>query len=106
MSSIFYTQNDLDKNNDISGKITYTDVHQTIPKNCVTKPMENWKDQKLIECRWRFIKLYNRNIVEISYMRYDSDERLYFRYGEWHPIIYSSKYDKNVTEQYYFYSSI
>jgi hypothetical protein len=91
---------------DISGKITYTSIIESIPNTNVSEPLDNWRDKYNIEWRWRFIEVNDRLVGEISYLTSDSNERMYFnRYGKWVHRKISSVYDKYVKEKYYYYTN-
>lgn len=113
--------------NDISGKITLTNVLNVIPPDSLEKPIDNWKLKYKTEWRWRILELISENIsdndrekqsdmkskknktrrvVEISYIKYDSNKRIYFnRYGEWVERNIDPIYDKFVTKQYFYYTT-
>ncbi|GAG94663.1 unnamed protein product [marine sediment metagenome] len=76
-NNIFVQQN-TDFDTDISGKITYTSIIESIPETSVKEPISDWKKKYKKEWRWRFIKLNKRLVVEISYIDNDSNERMYF----------------------------
>ena|SRR3989304_6673604 len=101
--SIFMTQ---EENNDISGKITMTTIMDTIPKDHLKKPLENWEKEFNVEYRWRFLEFpNNKNTVEISYTK-KGEERIYFnRKGEWVKREVDPIYNQFVTDSYYYYCS-
>ena len=110
-SSVFMTQTELnDNDNDIAGKITFTNVYKSIPSDRTIKPIDNWKNQYNTEWRWRFLKIKIRNdivkdVIEISYIKKDSNDRMYFnRYGQWVKRNVDPIFDQFVTEEYYAYS--
>lgn len=81
-NSIFISQKDYNK--DISGKISYTNIIETIPKERVEKQVSNWKQMYKTEWRWRFLSDKERNVVEISYIKNNSNKRIYLnKNGEW-----------------------
>jgi|688.fasta_scaffold446246_2 hypothetical protein len=110
-NSIFISQHDSNTNSDISGKITYTSIFNSIPENKVNKQIENWKNKYKTEWRWRFLKIKlpenkERFVAEISYTLYNSDKRLYInKYGNWIERHVDPIYDKYVVEEYYVYSN-
>ena len=102
--NIFVQQN-TDFDTDISGKITYTSIIESIPETSIKEPISDWKKKYKKEWRWRFIELNKRLIVEISHIENDSNERMYFnRYGEWLHREIDPVYDKYVKEEYYYYT--
>lgn len=103
MDNIFESPDDETINN-ISGKLTYTNVMEIIPENYVTKQIENWKNEYSSEWRWRFLKFNGRSIVEISYINTDNIRMFCDKYGNWiDNVIIDDKYDKYVVEVYYVY---
>ena len=110
-NSIFITQSEINKMNGTYGKITYTNILDTIPENSVEFPLKEWKHKHKTEWRWRFLKLPDdRLIVEISYVTTDIDNnfknRVYFnKKGNWVHREVDPIYDNYVVKQYYYYSS-
>lgn len=106
-NSIFITQKEVEEsNNDISGKITLTNVLNTIPTNSIESRIPNWRDTKKVEWRWRFLRFNNRRTVEISYLdRMDEDnERVYFnKHGEWVKRDVPEIYNSYVYKTCYYY---
>lgn len=108
MDSVFMTRTELEKkDNDISGKITFTNVLDTIPPESVEIPLEEWSNKT--EWRWRFMKFANeRTTVEISYKPNEMKEeqaRIYFnRKGEWVKRKVPDIYNEYVVKEYYYYS--
>jgi hypothetical protein len=104
-NSIFVSQNEV-YGDHINGKITFTNVVETIPECSSESPLPGWKKTKNIEWRWRFLDLPDgRHTVEISFLKTDGKSRIYFnKDGQWvsrfvHPI-----YDKYVTKEFYYYN--
>jgi len=99
-----------EKNKDISGKITYTNIMESIPENYLEQPIINWKQKYKTEWRWRILKFSTENeekkyVVEISYMKYNSNKRIYFnRFGEWVERTIDPIFDQFVIKQYYVYN--
>lgn len=104
-TNIFMAQTDEKIKGDISGKITLTNIIDVIPKNYTTIPIKGWKSSKNTEWCWRILEFNDRKVVEISYMKNDSDKRTYFnRFGEWVERTIDQVYDKFVTATYYYYT--
>ncbi len=102
--NIFLTQSS--GSNDISGKMTYTTILESIPENKVETPIPNWENEYQTEWRWRFMKDKERHIVEIS-KRDKGDKRLYFnKYGEWVKRNIDESLDKFVVKEYYAYTHL
>lgn len=103
-NSIFVTQEEA-SSNDIAGRITYTNIVDTIPENSSESPLPGWKQNKKMEWRWRFLDLPDgRHTVEISFMKSDSDSRIYFnKTGQWVKRFVHPAYDKFVTKEFYYY---
>jgi hypothetical protein len=103
MDNIFAVPTDETMNN-ISGKLTYTNVMEIIPDNYVTKQIENWKNEYDSEWRWRFLKFNGRSVVEVSYVNKDNVRMFCDKYGNWiSNVIIDKKYDDYVVEAYYVY---
>ncbi len=108
-NSIFITQNEVKKKNDVTGKLTYTDIYNTIPYTKTTTPLDedDWRKNKQAEWRWRFMKIGPKRVVEISYIKYNSQVREYqSKYGTWVHREIPKEYDKYVIESYYYYSDM
>lgn len=106
--NIFLSQTDQSTdNNDIAGKITYTNIIEEIPKNKLTKQIKNWEKQYKTEWRWRFLKDKERRVVEISYINRDTKQRMYFnKYGNWtKDVLIPQECDVLVYEEYYVYTN-
>ena len=102
MNDIF-AKNDS-SSNDISGKLTYTNVYESIPQNKVTVPIPNWQSQYTTEWRWRFFNFDDRFVTEISFVK--NNVRTYFnKHGVWVQRNVDPGYDKYVTKVYYAYSN-
>lgn len=103
MNNIFALPDD-DTINNISGKLTYTNVMEIIPDNYVTKQIENWKNEYDSEWRWRFLKFGERSVVEVSYVNKDNVRMFCDKYGNWvNNVIIDDRYDGYVKESYYVY---
>ena len=104
--NIFVTQEELSKNTDLSGKVSYTNILDTIPNNCEKKPLLDWQKNWKTEWRWRFLKFENdRIIVEISYLLCNKNKRIYFnKKAEWIETYIDPVYDEYVIDEYYYYS--
>ena len=106
-NNIFVSQNTLTDINDISGKITYTNIMDLIPNGNTEKKLNNWEHQYTTEWRWRFLELpEDRITIEMSFIKNDNKDRIYFnRYGQWVNRYVDPIYDNYVTKQYYYYSN-
>ena len=103
---IFITQDEINKQcNCITGKITKTNVLDSIPNNSYSNPLNNWKQEKKIEWRWRFFDFQIGTLtVEISYLSHDSNKRIYWnKYGQWTNSDVPQIIDKYVVEEFYHY---
>jgi len=102
--SIFITQDEIKRSNLLE---TYTSVINTIPKGATTERNNEWRKDKLMEFRWRFLELPEKKVIaEISYLNYDEDIRTYFnKCGKWVKRVISPLYDQFVKEEYYYYSN-
>ena len=102
--SIFISH--TDDSNDISGKITYTNILNIIPDGSMKQQLNNWEKKFKTEWRWRFLKFDNRSVVEISFIKNDNIKRVYFnRYGKWVEREIDPLFDKFVDEVYYYYTN-
>lgn len=104
-NSIFISQNEID-DDDISGKLTYTNILETIPNSKLETPIVEWQKNHKTEWRWRFLKFDNRHVAEISYVDRIANKRLYFnKHGEWVERVVSPVYDPYVDKIYYVYTN-
>ena len=109
-ASVFMTQTEIN-DNDIAGKLTYTNIYKSIPQDRVIKPIDNWRKTYTTEWRWRILKIKTKNenikdVIEISYLKSNSNIRVYFnRYGQWVKRVIDPIFDQFVTEEYYAYSN-
>ena len=108
--NVFVTQSEMDT--DISGKLTYTCILDSIPENKLDKPITDWQKTYKTEWRWRFLELYyefgdttrKKTVVEIS--KQTGNKRLYMnRYGDWVERTVDPVFDKFVIQEYYVYTS-
>ena len=105
-NSIFISQNENNIDNDIAGKLTYTNIIETIPDNKIETQLTNWKKKYKTEWRWRFLFLKNKDVIEISYLKNNSNKRIYFnRYGQWVERTIDPIFDLFVKKKYYFYTN-
>jgi len=111
--SIFISHN-RNSQDDIAGKITYTNILETIPSQRTTIKNENWENENKTEWRWRFFEFEKSRsksnkkkfVVEISYMKPHTNKRLYFnKFGEWVERLIDEVYDDYVKEIYYYYAT-
>ena len=103
-NSIFITQDELSSDDIGSGKTTYTDVYDTIPKDKRTTPLKDWRKTKYTEWRWRFLNISKKLVAEISYINYNSDKRVYYnRCGERVHRNIPKEWDKYVVQEFYSY---
>lgn len=103
-NSIFMTHD----NTNFDGKITFTNIFESIPNESKLEPLDNWRELNYIEWRWRFLKFNinknTKNVVEISYIKPDSKERIFFnKKGEWVTRNVPQEYDEFVEKQFYYY---
>lgn len=93
-----------EESNDISGKITVTNILEMMPGDTLKKPIPNWENEYKTEWRWRFLDLTpEKQVLELSYIT--NGQRLYFnRYGQWVERNIDPIYDKYVKDEYYFYT--
>ena len=105
--NIFISNSESANTDDISGKITYTNIMDIIPTGSTETRLNNWEKEYNTEWRWRFMELpEDRLIVEMSYTTNDNKDRIYFnRYGKWVKRDIDPIYDNFVTKQYYYYSN-
>ena len=101
--SIFMTN--YGNTEDISGKITYTNILETIPNNRSDIPLDDWRSKNKTEWRWRFLEFNNKSTVEISYLKYNTNQRQYFaKSGSWITRQVPNVYDDYVVKQFFYYS--
>lgn len=108
-SNIFMTQTEIN-DDDIAGKLTYTNIYKSIPQDRTTIPIPKWEITYNTEWRWRFLKIKMeknivKDVIEISYIKKGSNDRMYFnRYGQWVKRDIDLIFDQFVIEEYYAYS--
>lgn len=79
-NSIFITQDDCTENK----TVTFTNIIDNLPKGYTYIKNKDWKTSAQIKWRWRFMKLNNKSIVEISYKYPHEEKRIYFnKHGNW-----------------------
>lgn len=109
IDNVFVPQkkSDMEPNSDdISGKITYTNIIESLPETHRIEPMDNWREQGLTEWRWRFLDIEGRKVVEISGLRPNENQRLYFnKHCQWIKRDVDPVFDKYVKEVYYCYAN-
>ena len=100
-----FASSDINSNEDISGKLTYTNIREIIPENYVTEPINDWFIKYDTEWRWRFLKFNGRFIVELSYKNVNNNRVFCNKYGEWiDNVNVDHNYDQYVVETYYVYT--
>lgn len=113
LSNIFMSNEECN-NSDISGKLTYTSILESIPENKLSEPLNNWESKYRTEWRWRFLKInyqhtktmniVERYVVEISYMKRDHKRYYFNRFGEWVERYVDPFYDQFIEKVYYVYN--
>ena len=103
-----FASSDINSSDDISGKLTYTNIMEIIPENYVINPINDWFTKYDTEWRWRFLKFNGRFVVELSYKNINNKNRRFCdKYGEWvDNVNIDHNYDKYVVEEYYVYTKI
>lgn len=103
-NSIFISH-EYNNSKDISGKVSFTDILETIPKDAQKTPLDSWEKLRKTEWRWRFLKFSDtKYTVEISCKR-ATDKRTYFnKHGEWVTRDVHPDYDQFVDKIFYYYS--
>ena len=102
-NSIFITQDEI--NNKSLSNISFTDIIETIPKNSLKVPLPDWENKYKVEWRWRFFQFDQDSKAEISYIKKNSKQRVYFnKKGEWVIRIVPEIYDEYVTNHYFYYT--
>ena len=98
------------KSDNVSGKLTFTNIMETIPRSALKTPLDNWTYKYNTEWRWRFIKFFDKesndekNIVEISKLN-NHNERIFInKYGEWVIRVIDPIFDQYVYDCYYYYT--
>lgn len=91
---------------DISGKITSTNILETIPKDSYETPLKDWKStNNTREWRWRFLEFNNKSTIEMSFLNKNSNNRQYFtKSGNWVTKSIPAVYDDYVVKQFFYYS--
>jgi len=107
--NIFVSQKEMQNINnssDLCKKLTLTNVIEIIPKGSIKKPLDNWRNLKNTEWRWRIMKFSNKITVEISCCHKKDNIRKYFnKEGKWLIREIPSLYDEYVIDQYYYYTN-
>lgn len=84
---------------------TYTEIMESIPKGYSTTKSTTWRKEKKVEWRWRFFMVDNTKYVEISYLNYDEDIRIFCnRSGNW-IAQEDPDFKEDLREVYYYYSN-
>lgn len=107
MTHNIFASSDIALTEDISGKLTYTNVMEIIPETYVTEPLKDWTMKYDTEWRWRFLKFNGRFVVEVSHKHANNKHRMFCdKFGQWvNNIIIDPTYDKYVVESYYVYTN-
>ena len=108
-TDIFIRNNDKPVN--VSFKLSYTDILESIPSQKLSHPICNWEKYYETEWRWRFLRFYDhklqrdRFVTEISHLDKNIGKRQYMdKHGKWvSDINVNSIYDNYVIEEYYVY---
>ena len=90
----------------IDGKITLTNIMETIPPNSSESPNEESIKSGKTEIRWRILEFYNDvRVVEISRMKpkYKGKRKYFTKKGIWRFGEVSAVYDDYVVKQFYYY---
>jgi len=105
MTTNIFLSHDAVNTNDVSGKLTYTDIINNIPDGYLNKRNEKLLKNCKCEFRWRFFKLPNDKFsVEISKYYPNNNKRLYFnKFGKWVEDTLDPVYDEFVDKEYYYY---
>ena len=85
-------------------KVQYENIIKSIPYPYYLEKQVDKKD--MIETRWRFLKINNKNVVEISRKK-PNEQREYLTNNtnsDWVKKDVDSVYDNFVIEKYYYYS--
>lgn len=100
-SSIFIKQSELPKE---ENKFSYKDIKSNIPTPNYNNPQLELR-KTTTEWRWRFYNIYNKKLVEISFLNKNSNERTYVdKYGNFINTLVPKEYDKYIIEEIYCYT--
>ena len=108
----YYENEDINKNiKNKNNLLSLENVMDSIPKNSLKQENKELLNQGKIEWRWRFYKINDKRICEISYFDLKINKRTYAtknsiwrEYTDNEIIEYTDKYKDNIVDQYYFYS--
>lgn len=102
MNNIFIKQSDSNKNINKNIILNKKLLLESMPKTCTNKP-----DLELVkiktEWRWRFFKINDIDIVEISYKEPNCDRKYINNKGVWCNYDMDAFYDKFIVKIYYYY---
>ena len=105
-TNIFITHDQINNINGISGRITHTNILESIPDNCLSTRLDKIPNN-YTEWRWRILEFTDgKQVLEISYYKSMFKNRIYFnKYGDWVEREISKEYDEYVIKEYYYYTS-
>jgi hypothetical protein len=102
MNNIF-VRSDIGNDN-ISGKVTYTNIRESIPEDHYSESITGWPNKYGCEWRWRFLKFSGRYVIEISYKKVNENRKYFDAHGQWIEAYVDPEFDHFVTEQYFVYT--
>uniref|UniRef100_A0A6C0EET1 Uncharacterized protein n=1 Tax=viral metagenome TaxID=1070528 RepID=A0A6C0EET1_9ZZZZ len=98
--SIFVKLSELPKE---EFRLTKEYLEGTIPDNCVNEEDKNLASIAT-EWRWRFFKIGEKSVVEISKKKCNEEREYLNKYGQWVKSDIGNKYDNYITKVLYNYT--
>ena len=101
-NSIFIKQSEVPKP---EKKLCYQTIIDSLPDPNFKEPNLQWRT-KAVEWRWRFYKIGDKKVVEMSFLEPNSNERIYVdKNNNYIKSTISNEYDNYLVEEYYFYTN-
>ena len=100
MNSIFIKQSELPS---VEHKISNSLLINAIPANAYSEEQKELKKYKT-EWRWRFLKINDKTVVEISFCEPNKERQYVDKFGKWISYNVDPMFDQFVTKAYYYYA--
>lgn len=85
-------------------QLSYTEIQDMIPKGSIPSKKAGWRNDKLVEWRWRFYQFEDKKYAEISYIKYNEDYRSFLNKDKtWTKKKEEPYYPENLIEERYYY---
>jgi hypothetical protein len=99
-NSVFLKQSEIPS---VEHKLSHNLLIESIPPDAFDNKQPEFIGEK-IEWRWRFLEIYGKKLVEISYLPIEGERKYIDIYGKWVERNINPVFDQYVVKKHYYYT--